>query len=70
MRKKGILMVDLNQMFEAQMQWSYQNGIIDITGRDIVCLITGIFIGIVFILFLIIVEEVEKEIKNGHKKQK
>lgn len=50
MRKKGILMVDLNQMFEAQMQWVYDDGFFYITGRDVIAVIMGFFIGAVFVL--------------------
>lgn len=41
----------LNQMCEAQLQWYYDNGIFYINGRDVVCIITGILIGILFVLF-------------------
>lgn len=54
----------IQQMFESQMQWSYQYGDFLITGRDIVCIIAGLFMGIAFVLFLIVVSEMEKEIKN------
>lgn len=37
----------LEQYFTGAMQWSYSNGILHITGRDIICIITGILIGIV-----------------------
>ena len=43
-------MVDLNQMFEAQMQWVYDDGFFYITGRDIMAIIIGFFIGVVFVL--------------------
>lgn len=54
----------IQQMFESQMQWSYQYGDILITGRDVVCIIAGLFMGIAFVMFLIVVSEMEKEIKN------
>ena len=38
----------LNQMCETQLQWYYDNGIVLITGRDVVCIMTGILIGVVF----------------------
>lgn len=35
------------QFFIGVMEWSYRNGMLYITGRDIICIITGILIGIV-----------------------
>ena len=39
-----------NQMCEARLQWYYDNGIFYINGRDVVCIITGICFGIIFVL--------------------
>ena len=42
----------INHMFESQMMWVYDNGVFWICGRDIVCIILGITIGIIFALFI------------------
>lgn len=63
--RKGIFMGDaINHFFESQMQWYFDNGIFYINGRDIVCIITGICIGILFALFV----ELFKYLFEGRKK--
>lgn len=43
-------MININQMFESQMAYVYDNGVFWFCGRDIVCIMLGITIGIVFAL--------------------
>lgn len=40
----------ISQFFENFEAWEFNNGIIYITGRDIICMVTGILIGILLIL--------------------
>ncbi len=48
---------EINHFFESKMQWSYDNGIFYINGRDIICVITGILFGIVLVMFIFLIEE-------------
>lgn len=57
----------IQNMFEAQMQWVYNDGFFDITGRDVVAVIIGIFIGALFILFVDMLKYLEEEYKEKHK---
>ena len=42
----------INHFFESQMQWFYDNGIFYINGRDIVCILLGICIGLLMVLII------------------
>ena len=50
----------INAMFEAQMLWSFDNGLIYFTGRDIVACIIGVLIGIVLTLMFVLLEMEDK----------
>ena len=43
-------MIDINQMFESQMAYVYDNGVFWFSGRDVVAIMIGITIGIIFAL--------------------
>ena len=58
------MVLDLNQMFEAQMQWVYDDGFFYITGRDVVAIIIGILLGLVFAGVMAIIHDVEERSKN------
>jgi len=58
----------MNQFFEAQMAWNYDNGIFHITGRDVVAIMIGILIGAIFVLFVEMLKSLEEEHKKGKKK--
>lgn len=47
----------LEQYFTGAMQWSYNNGILYITGRDIICIITGLLLGIVLMSIAIVIDD-------------
>ena len=59
----------IQNMFEAQMAWNYDNGIFYITGRDVVAIIIGILIGAIFVLFVEMLKSLEEEHKKGKKKR-
>lgn len=42
----------INHFFESQMQWYFDNGVFWICGRDIVAIMIGICIGIIFAYFI------------------
>lgn len=51
--------------FESVMQWSYNDGFFYITGRDIICIITGLFLGIVIMGVGVIIDDcIERRINN------
>lgn len=51
----------INHFFESWMQWYFDNGIFYINGRDIVCIILGVNIGVLIVLiFELIKYEVGK----------
>ena len=58
----------IQNMFEAQMQWFYDDGILYITGRDVVAIIIGFVAGVVFILFVLMLKSLEEEHRRGKKK--
>lgn len=58
----------IQNMFEAQMQWVYDDGILYITGRDVVAIIIGFVAGVVFILFVLMLKSLEEEHRRGKKK--
>lgn len=45
-------MIDINHIFESQMEFVYDNGVFWICGRDIVAIMIGICIGIIFAYFI------------------
>ena len=51
----------INHLFESQLQWSFDNGIFYINGRDIVCIMTGVCLGIIIVLFIRFMKEVTHE---------
>lgn len=46
----------INHFFESQMQWFYDNGIFYINGRDIVCILLGICIGLLIMLIIMLIK--------------
>ena len=51
--------------FDSVMQWSYNDGFFYITGRDIICIITGLFLGIVIMGIGVIIDDcIERRIKH------
>lgn len=46
----------INHFFENQMQWFYDNGIFYINGRDIVCILLGICIGLLIVLIIMLIK--------------
>ena len=56
--------LDLNQMFEAQMAWNNDSTVFYITGRDVVAIMIGILIGLIFAGMMVIIHDVEERIKN------
>lgn len=58
----------IQNMFEAQMLWNNDNAFFYITGRDVVAIIIGILIGIIFVLFVEMLKSLEEEHKKGKKK--
>lgn len=51
--------------FDSVMQWSYNDGFFYITGRDIICLIAGLFLGIVIMGVGVIIDDcIERRIKH------
>lgn len=58
----------IQNMFEAQMQWVYDDGFFYITGRDVVAIIIGFVAGVVFILFVLMLKSLEEEYRRGKKK--
>lgn len=56
--------LDLNQMFEAQMQWVYDDGFFYITGRDVVAIIIGILLGLVFAGVMVIIHDLAEGSKK------
>ena len=58
-------MIDINQMFESQMAYVYDNGVFWFCGRDIVAILIGINIGIILMLTIQLLKcLVEKENKH------
>ena len=58
-------MIDINQMFESQMAYVYDNGVFWFSGRDIVAIMIGINIGIILMLTIQLLKcFVEKENKQ------
>lgn len=51
-------------MCEAQLQWYYDNGVFYINGRDVVCIITGILIGRLFVLLYELLKYLTEERKK------
>ena len=58
----------INHFFEIQTQWFYDNGVFYINGRDIVYILIGINIGIVFVLLMLLVEYLEERWKCEHRR--
>lgn len=54
----------MNQFFEAQMAWHYDNGVFYISGRDIACVIAGICIGIIFAYLIQYAKYLERKWKK------
>ena len=54
----------INHLFESQMQWSYDNGLIYINGRDVVAFIIGFCVCIVVMLTISYIRTEIKERKN------
>ena len=48
----------INHFFESWLQWSFDNGIFYINGRDIICIMAGVCLGIIIVLFLQFIKEV------------
>ena len=58
-------MIDINEMFEAQMNWSYSYGVFYISGRDVMVLFLGFLIGVILVnIFRIIEYSIEEKEKN------
>ena len=56
--------LDLNQMFEAQMAWNNDSTVFYITGRDVVAIMIGILIGLVFAGMMVIIHDLEERRKK------
>lgn len=57
-------MIDINHIFESQMEFVYDNGVFWFSGRDIVAILIGINIGIILMLTIQLLKcLVEKENK-------
>lgn len=51
--------------FDSVMQWSYYDGFFSITGREIICFIAGLFLGIVIMGVGVIIDDcIERRIKH------
>lgn len=51
--------------FESVMQWSYNDGFFYITGREIICFITGLVLGTVIMGVGVIIDDcIERRIKH------
>lgn len=58
-------MIDINHIFESQMEFVYDNGVFWFSGRDIVAILIGINIGIILVLTIQLIKcLVEKENKQ------
>ena len=58
-------MIDINHIFESQMEFVYDNGVFWFSGRDIVAIMIGINIGIILMLTIQFLKcLVEKENKQ------
>ena len=58
-------MIDINHIFESQMEFVYDNGVFWFCGRDIVAIMIGINIGIILMLTIQLLKcLVEKETNN------
>jgi len=58
-------MIDINHIFESQMEFVYDNGVFWFSGRDIVAIMIGINIGIILMLTIQLLKcLVEKENKQ------
>ena len=58
-------MIDINHIFESQMEFVYDNGVFWFSGRDIVAILIGINIGIILMLTIQLLKcLVEKENKE------
>lgn len=56
--------LDLNQMFEAQMAWNNDSTVFYITGRDVVVIMIGILIGLIFAGMMVIIHDLEERRKK------
>ena len=54
------MVLDLNQMFEAQMAWNNDSTVFYITGRDVVVIMIGILIGLIFAGMMVIIHDLEE----------
>lgn len=61
------MVLDLNQMFEAQMAWNNDSTVFYITGRDVVAIMIGILIGLVFAGIMVIIHDLEEKHKEVKK---
>lgn len=58
-------MIDINHIFESQMEFVYDNGVFWFSGRDIVAIMIGINIGIILMLTIQLLKcLVEKETED------
>ena len=58
-------MIDINHIFESQMEFVYDHGVFWFSGRDIVAILIGINIGIILMLTIQLLKcLVEKENKE------
>lgn len=46
----------INHFFESCMQWYFDNGIFYINGRDIICIILGVNIGLLIVLIIMLIK--------------
>lgn len=58
----------INHFFESWLQWSYDNGIFYINGRDIICIMAGVCLGIIIVLFLQFIKEVVYDLCRNNEK--
>ena len=56
--------LDLNQMFEAQLAWNNDSTVFYITGRDVVVIMIGILIGLIFAGMMVIIHDLEERRKK------
>ena len=59
----------IQEMFEAQMRWNNDGIVFYYTGRDVVAIMIGFLSGMIFIGIVMILKELEKELKEKRQKK-
>lgn len=61
----------INHLFESELQWSFDNGIFYINGRDVICIMAGVCLGVIIVIFLQFIKEVAYDLcRNNEKSHK